>query len=322
MSKAKVTTHILVVDDEAPIRTLVSQVLVGEGYEVVQAASAEDALKLFGEKHFPLVISDIRMGRMSGLELLDEIKRLRPETLVVIMSAYVSIDSAIAALKAGAYDYLIKPFEDLELIVSVVRRAMENIALIKERNSLVVHLKKSNKALKELSRRFRDLAIRDGLTGLYNHGYLLDALAGEVARAMRYDRHLSVIFLDVDHFKQYNDQFGHQRGDMVLRQVSQILKDEIRKTDIAARYGGEEFVLVLPETSKQDAFVVAEKIRKTVQESIANDVADEGPTTVTISAGVASYMEDGTDATELIAKADAAVYTAKNDGRNAVRLAS
>ena len=319
---SKVTTRILVVDDEAPIRTLVSQVLVGEGYEVVEVASAEDALKVFRDNHFPLVISDIRMGRMSGLELLDEIKRLRPETLVVIMSAYVSIDSAIAALKAGAYDYLIKPFEDLELIVSVVRRAMENIALIKERNSLVVHLKKSNKALKELSRRFRDLAIRDGLTGLYNHGYLLDALAGEVARAVRYDRHLSVIFLDVDHFKQFNDQFGHQRGDMVLRQVSQILKDEIRKTDIAARYGGEEFVLILPETSKQDAFVVAEKVRKAVQESIANDVADEGPTTVTISAGVASYMEDGTDATELIAKADAAVYTAKNDGRNAVRLAS
>ena len=319
---SKVTTRILVVDDEAPIRTLVSQVLVGEGYEVVEVASAEDALKVFRDNHFPLVISDIRMGRMSGLELLDKIKRLRPETLVVIMSAYVSIDSAIAALKAGAYDYLIKPFEDLELIVSVVRRAMENIALIKERNSLVVHLKKSNKALKELSRRFRDLAIRDGLTGLYNHGYLLDALAGEVARAVRYDRHLSVIFLDVDHFKQFNDQFGHQRGDMVLRHVSQILKDEIRKTDIAARYGGEEFVLVLPETSKQDAFVVAEKVRKAVQESIANDVADEGPTTVTISAGVASYMEDGTDATELIAKADAAVYTAKNDGRNAVRLAS
>ena len=312
----------MVVDDEAPIRTMVSQVLVAEGYEVVEAASAEDALKVFGEKHCPLVISDIRMGGMSGLELLDEVKRLRPQTLVVIMSAYVSIDSAIAALKAGAYDYLIKPFEDLELIVSVVRRAMENITLIKERNSLVVHLKKSNKALKELSRRFRDLAIRDGLTGLYNHGYLLDALAGEVARAVRYDRHLSVIFLDVDHFKQYNDQFGHQRGDMVLKQVSQILKDEIRKTDIAARYGGEEFVLILPETSKQDAFVVAEKIRKAVQESIANDVADEGPTTVTISAGVASYMEDGTDATELIAKADAAVYTAKNDGRNAVRLAS
>ena len=319
---SKVTTRILVVDDEAPIRTMVSQVLVAEGYEVVEAASAEDALKVFRDNHFPLVISDIRMGRMSGLELLDKIKRLRPETLVVIMSAYVSIDSAIAALKAGAYDYLIKPFEDLELIVSVVRRAMENITLIKERNSLVVHLKKSNKALKELSRRFRDLAIRDGLTGLYNHGYLLDALAGEVARAVRYDRHLSVIFLDVDHFKQFNDQFGHQRGDMVLRQVSQILKDEIRKTDIAARYGGEEFVLVLPETSKQDAFVVAEKVRKAVQESIANDVADEGPTTVTISAGVASYMEDGTDATELIAKADAAVYTAKNDGRNAVRLAS
>ena len=318
---SKVTTRILVVDDEAPIRTMVSQVLVEEGYEVVQATSAERALEIFRDKHFPLVISDIRMGRMSGLELLDEVKRLRPETLVVIMSAYVSINSAIAALKAGAYDYLIKPFEDLELIVNVVRRAIENITLIKERNSLVEHLKKSNKALKELSRRFRDLAIRDGLTGLYNHGYLLDALAGEVARATRYDRQLSVIFLDVDHFKEYNDQFGHQGGDMVLKQISQILKGEIRKTDIAARYGGEEFVLVLPETSKENAFTVAEKVRKAVQ-GIANDVADEGPTTITISAGVASYMDDGTDAHELIAKADEAVYAAKNDGRNAVRLAS
>jgi diguanylate cyclase (GGDEF)-like protein len=319
---SKVTTRILVVDDEAPIRTMVSQVLVEQGYEVVQATSAERALEIFRDKHFPLVVSDIRMGRMSGLELLDEVKRLRPETLVVLMSAYVSIDSALAALKAGAYDYLIKPFEDLELVVNVVRRAIENITLVKERNSLVEHLKKSNKALKELSRRFRDLAIRDGLTGLYNHGYLLDALAGEVARATRYDRPLSVIFLDVDHFKEYNDQFGHQGGDMVLKQISRILTNEIRKTDIAARYGGEEFVLVLPETSKENAFTVAEKIRKTVQESIVNDVADQGPTTITISAGVASYMDDGTDAHQLIAKADEAVYAVKNDGRNAVRLAS
>ncbi len=262
------------------------------------------------------------MGGMDGLDLLEDIKRLSPEANVVIMTSHGTLDIAIAALKAGAYDFLTKPFENLELVVNVAKRAMQNFELIRERKSLIEHLTKSNRALKDLTRRLRELAIRAGLTGLYNHSYLIDALAGEVARATRYERTLSVIFFDVDFFKKYNDQHGHQHGDTVLRKVSQILKDNLRKTDVAARYGGEEFVIILPEASKENAHVAAEKIRKAVEDSVLHIGKGQAPTRITTSAGVATFMEDGRTASELIAKADEAVYQAKSHGRNAVRLAS
>ncbi|MCZ6717865.1 MAG: diguanylate cyclase, partial [Gammaproteobacteria bacterium] len=233
--QAKVMKRVLVVDDEESIRDMLTEVLVAEKYEVVQAPSGEEALDLFRDNPFPLVITDIRMGGMNGFELLGEIKQLAAETHVVIMTSHASMDSAITALKSDAYDYIIKPLEDLRLITNVARRAIENFALIKERKSLMENLKNSNERLEEL-------AIRDGLTGLYNHRHLYDALTREVARATRFNVSLSVIFLDVDFFKKYNDTYGHQSGDQLLKAISQILLDNIRRIDIAARYGGEEFV--------------------------------------------------------------------------------
>ncbi len=333
----------LIVDDEQSIRGIVSQVLTDERYRIVEASSGEEALAAFQKEPFPVVFTDIRMGGMSGLELLKRIKEINRITQVIIMTSHGTMDAAVTALKAGAYDFLHKPFEDLELISSAAKRAMESYGLIQEREKLIetlksrnealanlnkafkaltVTLKNKNAALENLNQAFQVLAIRDQLTALFNRRYFDEAIANEVARASRYGRNLSIIFLDVDHFKKYNDQFGHQHGDVVLRRIASIVKTSIREIDIPTRYGGEEFVIILPETAKNEAYGIADKIRRAVAEGTADMVRGNNGAPITVSAGVASLGEDGTNVQQLIAKADEAVYAAKREGRNAVRLAS
>ena len=333
----------LVVDDEQSIRSIVAQVLTDERYRVAEATSGEEAIAAFQKEPYPLVFTDIRMGGMSGLELLKNLKKAHPQTQVIIMTSHGTMDAAVTALKAGAYDFLHKPFEDLELVVSAARRAMQSYELVAEREKLVemlksrnealqninkafraltVTLKNKNAALENLNKAFQALAIRDQLTGLFNRRYFDEAINAEVARASRYRRDLSVIFIDVDFFKKYNDQYGHQHGDAVLKKISQIVKAGIREIDIASRYGGEEFVVILPETPKADAYTVAEKIRQVVEQTAASAVGSKNAVSITVSAGVASLGQDSMNAHQLIAKADQAVYEAKRTGRNAVRLAS
>ena len=329
----------LVVDDEESIRGIVAQVLMDEGYQVTQASSGEEAFAIFQKQPFPVVFTDIRMGGMSGLDLLKHLKQLKTGGHVIIMTSHGTMDVAVNALKAGAYDFLHKPFDDLELIANVAKRAMQSYVLVREREKLMatlksrneamanlnkafkaltVTLKNKNLALENLNEAFKAMAIRDDLTGLFNRRYFDEAIASEVVRATRYNRDLSLIFMDVDHFKNFNDELGHQLGDAALRKISAILKELVRETDIATRYGGEEFVVILPETSKQDARAVAEKIRETITSAAIEGAQKK----VTISAGVATLGQDGNNSAELIGKADQAVYQAKRDGRNRVCLAS
>ena len=174
----------------------------------------------------------------------------------------------------------------------------------------------------------RDQLFEDVLTGLYNFRYLQDQLGRELARARRYDRNLSLVVMDVDHFKRFNDTFGHLAGDAVLRGVGAVIREGIRSADMvmplpapakAARYGGEEFVLLLPETPATGARIVAERIRTLVAaQRIEHDGRFLGA--VTISAGVACLTPDDPDAQALLERADRALYVAKNGGRNQVRI--
>lgn len=335
---AIVARRALVVDDEESIRGIVAQVLTDDGYQVSQARSGEEALVMFQKQPFPVVFTDIRMGGMSGLDLLTRLKQLKTDGHVIIMTSHGTMDVAVNALKAGAYDFLHKPFDDLELIANVAKRAMQSYMLVRERErlmatlksrneamanlnkafkALTVTLKNKNQALENLNEAFKSMAIRDDLTGLFNRRYFDEAIASEVVRATRYNRDLSLIFMDVDHFKNFNDEFGHQPGDAALKKISAILKALVRETDVATRYGGEEFVVILPETSKEDARAVAEKIRET----IASTPIEGVPKKVTISAGVATLGQDGSNTAELIGRADQAVYQAKRDGRDRVCVA-
>jgi two-component system, cell cycle response regulator len=297
---------------------VVSQVLSADGFEVAEAASGEEALEAFRSQSHPLVITDIRMSGMSGIELLTQIKAHNPDTQVVIMTSHASLDSALTCLRAGAYDYLIKPFESLDLISAVAARAAEKARLVAQNRELVEQLQRANEELQEANDALKEMAVRDGLTSLYNHRYFQEALTRELSRSRRYQKECSVIFMDVDHFKTYNDTHGHPEGDSLLKRLSDILMDHVRSSDLAARYGGEEFVLLLPETTKDSALRMAETLREKVELEPFRGREQQPLGKVTISVGVATFPADGADPPSVMAFADQLLYKAKHGGRNMV----
>ena len=189
-----------------------------------------------------------------------------------------------------------------------------------------VELEAANKELGQINQRLgkalarlADQANTDGLTGLLNHRRFQEKLTLELQRCLRQEHPLSVLMIDVDHFKAYNDYHGHPRGDEVLRGISRVFRDNLRELDLVARYGGEEFGVLLLDTPKGAAALVAEKLRASIQEApFAGEEASQPSGEVTISVGVASFPEDGLSPVELLDVADKALYRAKGLGRNVV----
>lgn len=170
------------------------------------------------------------------------------------------------------------------------------------------------KKLMEFSNLMRSKAITDELTGLFNRRYFDQKLADEFRRALRYGRPLSIILLDIDHFKSVNDELGHQVGDQILEKTGALINANLRNVDYAARYGGEEFALIMPETEGQNALIVAERLRKAYTSILKEYRSDELP--LTISLGVAEYPSSASTSDDLIAHSDVALYYSKNKGRN------
>ena len=194
-------------------------------------------------------------------------------------------------------DYRFDPnlMDELKILSSHLNVAIENISL---------------------RRKLQEMADTDGLTGIYNHRYFQHTLDRELSRAERYSRPLSLVMIDIDHFKKLNDTLGHQTGDAVLHDLSMLTKNMLRTTDVFCRYGGEEFVIVMPETDKSGAIGVAERIRRAVEKHNFRST-DGKPFGITISLGV-SAIPPVTDKKSLIKAADTALYRAKRDGRNCV----
>lgn len=318
----KKNTKILIADDEEIIRNLLKEHLTDEGYNVLAVSSGEEALENFSRDPGCLVITDIRMGGMSGVQLLEEIKKLDSDAQVIIITSHASLDSAVATLRAGAYDYIFKPFEDLDQVTEVVRRAMDKIDLIRQNRLLVENLEKSNLMMELANETLMELAVRDGLTGLFNLRHFRHILNEELSRAERYSRQLCLVMIDVDHFKNYNDTHGHPAGDEVLKALAGILNKRLRDVDRSARYGGEEFLVLLPETDLEKGRTVAEDLRVQMEEYPFRGRESQPFGKVTISLGVAAFPQDGPDADTLIKVADDALYRAKNSGRNRVVCAT
>ena len=318
----KKNTKILIADDEEIIRNLLKEHLTDEGYNVLAVSSGEDALENFSRDPDSLVITDIRMGGMSGVQLLEEIKKLDSDAQVIIITSHASLDSAVATLRAGAYDYIFKPFEDLDQVTEVVRRAMDKIDLIRQNRLLVENLEKSNLMMELANETLMELAVRDGLTGLFNLRHFRHILNEELSRAERYSRQLCLVMIDVDNFKNYNDTHGHPAGDEVLKTLAGILNKRLRDVDRSARYGGEEFLVLLPETDLEKGRTVAEDLRVQMEEYPFRGRESQPFGKVTISLGVAAFPQDGPDADTLIKVADDALYRAKNSGRNRVVCAA
>ncbi|MGD9009422.1 MAG: diguanylate cyclase [Desulfobacteraceae bacterium] len=304
---------ILVVDHKETIRTDIARVLEDNGYEVATAANGVDALRLFQQERFPIVITDIYMPKMTGIDLLAAIKKIDEKTQVIVMTGYASVDSAIATIRSGAYDYLIKPFENIALVSNVVRRAAEKIELEQNSGRLIAMLKKKTEQLEKSNAHLQSLATRDNLTGLYNHRYFQESLKAELNRAQRYQRQFSLLFIDLDYFKTFNDTQGHLQGDRLLIDLSNLFLTTFRKSDIVCRYGGDEFAVILPEASGKKACAIATKLHARVADHPFYGREALPQRRVTISIGLATYPDHGPDAEGLLHHADRVMYEAKKN---------
>lgn len=297
-----VPCKILVVDDEEAVRKAVVDSLRHDGYDVCEAGDGETALECLERQPFELVLTDMVMPRMDGLTLIKLAGQRGYQTAYIVMTAYSSVDSAVEAMKSGAADYLPKPFP-LELLRLVVARTLQAQRLAERARQADLYEK---------------LAQTDGLTELNNYRFFQQRLSIELNRAQRFNRPLSLIMLDLDLFKAYNDIYGHQAGDQALRQLACLLRHSSRSYDLVARYGGDEFVIILPETSKKMAAEVAERIRGSVEQARIEGDGQAPGGHFTASLGIASFPEDATERGDLIRKADLALYHAKTRGRNRV----
>jgi len=457
MAEDSSRARVLVVDDSRMTRELVSDVLA-ERARVEGCAGGAEALEALGRESADLVISDLQMEGMSGLELLDRVQRRWPELPFVLLTAHASIDSAVEALRRGAADYLRKPIQP-EQLITVVERQLAHRRLLRENErlrqavrtlqscrtllhcldpgeiyavaldlllaalgrerGLAVFLRTSLPAsdgvafrgfgegtattlhrllvegkidvdfqalaeptvlrggpigraledvgvgagtalavplrgadleegilwIPEQGRPFeaadmeqaqliashaqvalenaeryhhaKERAFIDDVTEVYNARYLLQATEHEIRRAERYEKELSVLFLDLDRFKRVNDEFGHLVGSRVLRRLSEVLQECIRQVDTLARYGGDEFTILLVDTGHTGAVSVAERIRRTVAETVFEG-GGGAPIRLTISIGVATFPDHSDDREGLLDLADKAMYRAKSLGRNVV----
>lgn len=450
--------RVLVVDDDRLIREMTRDALVQEGFRVATAASGREALSRLGDEGpFDLVVTDLSMREMDGMELLERIKRASPHTEVIVLTGYASLESALQAMRLGAADYLRKPVsapeitygvkrtllrrrlideneslrgciqafeaarplasclesgdvlplaldivlrvtgrsravarlvdlpshagEGLELRGFATERGQELRALVEQQKlfdpselerSAVSRLEETPTALAALdlgegqllalpvrvegriaggiwifadgrpfarddreraelvveqaelalinSERFlqaREKAFVDDVTSLYNARYLLSALDREVNRAARSSSKLSVLFLDLDRFKQVNDRCGHLIGSRVLRELGGLLQESVRAIDTVGRYGGDEFTMLLVDTGLEGAISVADRIRQSVAEHAFG--AERGlDLRLTVSVGVATFPLHGESRERLLDLADKAMYLAKALGRNQV----
>lgn len=297
--------RILVVEDEKLISKSLQLQLGSLGYAIAGAASSgEDAVRQAIERQPDLILMDIHLG--DGIDGVEAANLIRKEIDVPII--FLTAHSDDATLKraklAGPHGYLLKPYEDSDL-----KPAIE-IGLYKHEAER--QLAEYRRQLEEANARLELLATTDGLTGLNNRRAFQSALTEEVNRATRISLPLSLLLLDVDHFKQFNDDFGHPAGDVVLRDLAHRLGECTRSTDFVARYGGEEFAILLPNTDQAGAVVLAERVRRAVAEGEWRERA------VTVSIGAATYRTSFDSDASFVSAADAALYRSKKGGRNRV----
>ncbi|MBI2892822.1 MAG: diguanylate cyclase [Deltaproteobacteria bacterium] len=306
MSDNLTQATILVADDDRITRELLSGLLRGHGFKVEQASDGQELIDRVGRGGLDLVLTDIIMPRLSGLEACRIIKSMSPDTFlpVLLVTVKSDIDSKVAGLKLGADDYVTKPFDEKELIARV---------------HAMLRIKRMHDTVQSTKKELEDLAVHDELTGLYNYRYLQTRLTEEFKRAERYHDPLSCTMIDIDHFKEVNDTHGHPFGDAVLEQLAEILRSEVREVDVVARYGGEEFLLILPSTHFNGSLTVADRIWRSV--SGREFTSGSRSARITVSMGISFYpSRDVKTRDELLKFADQALYQAKREGRNRICL--
>ncbi len=288
-----ILARILVVDDDEVECRALESLLVGAGHQVESCLSGQEAMARLKEGSFDLVITEVKMPGVDGLDVLRKAKELDPSCEVIVITAYASVESAVEVMRLGAYDYISKPF-NIDEISIVIDKALEKRRLVRV----------------------------DGLTEVYDYRGFDELLEAEIARSERHPRPLSVLMIGLDDLEVYNDTLEHPAGNVLLREAAWLLRKSVRRCDVVARYREDGFAVILVEANKIGALSAANRLGRLLEEtSFEHD--DLFPhRRLTISIGVAGYPTDAGEKAELVTKADQALSEAKMAGGNLVRSAT
>ncbi|NWF99297.1 MAG: diguanylate cyclase [Nitrospirae bacterium] len=302
---------ILLVEDDKIQAQKTREYLEASGYDVILAENGKSALKIAKTENIELILLDRILPDMDGSEVCRWL-RLNKDTRsipIIMLTVKGSVMERVDGLEAGADDYLPKPYNEIELNARIYASLRTKY--------LRDELKEKNRQLEEVLSKVEILAITDPLTEIYNRRHFSLIIQKEFARTLRYNSPLSCLMVDIDHFKDINDNFGHSAGDIVLKEIAQNIKNCLRKVDTIARWGGEEFVALLPGTKKEDAFIVASRILRSISEFKYTGINKQ----ITASIGIATIPELKINSAEkLIDASDIALYKAKNKGRNRIEI--
>ena len=294
---------ILVVDDTSKNLQLVIEILDEAGYVTTFAVNGKQALQRVPVTKPDLILLDIMMPEMNGIEVCRTLKddENYQNIPIIFLTAMGEQSTLIQAFEEGAVDYITKPFKKYELLARVKTH---------------LELKQTRDKLFAAYLRLEQLVLTDPLTGVPNRRYLLQAGEQEFSRTRRYQRPLSIMMIDIDYFRNINNDYGHDVGDKALKLVATTIQQCLRSIDGFGRFGGEEFVVLLPETKIKDALFVAERIRQSVAQIPIE--LESIPRQITVSIGVAEFINEDQSLEHLLKRADKALFKAKAQGRNQI----
>jgi diguanylate cyclase (GGDEF)-like protein len=305
---------VLLVDDSIAYSQVIQSYVESAGHSVITACDGEQGILKFLEHKPDLVLLDVNMPNMDGYQCARHIRENCQQgnlwIPIIFLSAEVTDDAIVKGIDSGGDDYLLKPIT--LKVLSAKLRAMARIANMR-------------KELEDASAHLKRLSLVDGLTQLYNRRHFDEALELEWSRSNRSQAPLSLIICDIDHFKAFNDNYGHVAGDDALVKASKTIIETLKRpSDMPARYGGEEFVVILPDTPTVGAMIVAEQLRTAMNTLTIPHAFSNAANIVTMSFGVSTYYPNQTKASyvELVKSADRGLYRAKKNGRNRIELQS
>jgi two-component system, cell cycle response regulator len=283
--------RILIADDDTDFRSVLVRRARRMGLEVVEAGDGPEARRMLDGQAYDALVVDLYMPGATGLEVVEHAQRLDPNIQAIVLTASASVETAVEALRAGVYDYMSKPFESMAAFELALTRALEHRRLIEENALLFAEVQR--------------LAVTDPVTGLFNRHKLNEFLELEVERARRYGRPLSLIMLDIDDMKKFNDTFGHPAGDEALRRVAQAIRSQVRRVDLPTRYGGDEFLIVLPEAKAEEAQAISMRIGIEIGKGSFDGAR------LSASAGVSVWKAEFATAEDFVRDVDQSLYRDK-----------